>query len=144
MFILLISIVYSPHEIDEAARRRLVKKLYVPLPEPSARAQLITNLLKAEKHDITPLQLQDIVEKTEGYSGADLRYLCTEAAFMPIRDITDIKEASRDTVRPIAIKDFDAALKVIRASVAQKDLAALEEWNRLYGSFPMPDQLTNK
>jgi hypothetical protein len=32
-------------ELDEAARRRLVKRLYIPLPEKEARKRIIHNLL---------------------------------------------------------------------------------------------------
>lgn len=109
----------------------------MPLPEPPARAQLVRNLLSREKHNISDAQLEGIVARTEGYSGADLRALCTEAAFMPLRDVANIRDADKDSVRAIAARDFDAALKVIRASVAQKDLAALEEWNKQFGSFPV-------
>ena len=37
-----------PQDLDEAARRRLVKRLYVPLPEEAARGQIIRSLLKKE------------------------------------------------------------------------------------------------
>jgi SpoVK/Ycf46/Vps4 family AAA+-type ATPase len=38
-------------ELDEAARRRLVKRLYIPLPEHGARKRIIHNLLmKAGLH----------------------------------------------------------------------------------------------
>jgi SpoVK/Ycf46/Vps4 family AAA+-type ATPase len=35
-----------PQDLDEAARRRLEKRLYVPLPEPAARRKIIENLMK--------------------------------------------------------------------------------------------------
>jgi SpoVK/Ycf46/Vps4 family AAA+-type ATPase len=35
-------------DLDEAARRRLVKRLYVPLPELEAREQIIRNLLATQ------------------------------------------------------------------------------------------------
>jgi spastin len=35
-----------PQDLDEAARRRLTKRIYVPLPEPIARKRLILNLLQ--------------------------------------------------------------------------------------------------
>ena len=42
-----------PDELDEAARRRFVKRLYIPLPTAIARKDLITNLLKKNRHSIT-------------------------------------------------------------------------------------------
>ena len=38
--------------MDEAARRRLVKRLLIPLPEAEARLQIIQNLLGKEKNDL--------------------------------------------------------------------------------------------
>jgi len=38
-----------PQDIDEAARRRFVKRIYIPLPNAEARESLIRNLLKKEK-----------------------------------------------------------------------------------------------
>lgn len=35
-----------PQDLDEAARRRLSKRIYVPLPEPVARERLIKNMIQ--------------------------------------------------------------------------------------------------
>ena len=48
--ILVIGATNRPQELDEAARRRLVKRLYIPLPDLAARKTIILNLLKNEKH----------------------------------------------------------------------------------------------
>ena len=50
--ILVVGATNRPQDLDEAARRRLVKRLYVPLPEDSARGQIITHLLKNEVSSI--------------------------------------------------------------------------------------------
>ncbi len=85
-------------------------------------------------------ELQRIVSATAGYSGADLKALCTEAAFGPLRDVTDLSRiASAESVRPISIKDFENALRLARASVDSKELKGLEEWNKMYGSFPVEE-----
>ena len=39
--ILVVGATNRPQEIDEAARRRLVKRLYIPLPDGGAREQVI-------------------------------------------------------------------------------------------------------
>ena len=39
--ILVVGATNRPQEIDEAARRRLVKRLYIPLPEYGAREQVL-------------------------------------------------------------------------------------------------------
>ena len=55
-----------PQEIDEAARRRLVKRLYIPLPDPGARHQIIHNLLSQQSYSLSDKDLATIVSSTEG------------------------------------------------------------------------------
>ena len=76
-----------PQELDEAARRRLVKRLYVPLPDAAARRQIVENLLRSQRHQLGPEQLEAVAADTDGYSGADVANLCREAALGPIRCI---------------------------------------------------------
>lgn len=55
-----------PQEIDEAARRRFVKRLYIPLPEGEARKQIVLNLLSQQTFQLTEGELQTIQLKSEG------------------------------------------------------------------------------
>eukprot|EP00121_Abeoforma_whisleri_P016351 Awhi_evm1s15010 len=83
---MLYAIVTRPHEIDEAARRRLVKQLYIPLPDVSGRRQIVEKLLKNISHELCDEDKNEIIADTEGYSGSDMSNLCKEAALGPIRD----------------------------------------------------------
>jgi SpoVK/Ycf46/Vps4 family AAA+-type ATPase len=76
-----------PDELDEAARRRFAKRLYIPLPDTAGREQLVTRLLSTISHDMTESEQASVVVRTEGYSGADIKNLCTEASLGPVRDI---------------------------------------------------------
>ena len=79
---------------------------------------------------------------TKGYSGADLKALSTEAAMMPLREITDVQNCDVANIRPLKLMDFSEALKNVRQSVNQKDLNKFLEWNDTYGSFPIkPEDL---
>ncbi|KAI8851990.1 P-loop containing nucleoside triphosphate hydrolase protein, partial [Chytridium lagenaria] len=98
-----------PHEIDEAARRRFRKKLYIPLPEAPARHHIISHLLSKQTHGLTEEEVQEIVKSTDGYSGSDVDGLVREAALGPIRDIRDIQNISVNDVRPITFFDFTEA-----------------------------------
>jgi SpoVK/Ycf46/Vps4 family AAA+-type ATPase len=52
--------------LDEAARRRLVKRLYIPLPEHGARKRIIHNLLmKAVVLHIRILSLKGLSHEIE-------------------------------------------------------------------------------
>lgn len=134
--ILVIGATNRPYELDEAARRRLVKRLYVPLPELEARAQIIRNLMKAERHDLTNEDIYDIATLADGYSGADMTNLCTEASMGPIRSIPfdELEAISKEDVRKVTSEDFKEALNAVRPSVSQKDLMVYLDWDRTYGT----------
>ena len=57
---------YRPQEIDEAARRRFVKRLYIPLPEAVARRTIIINLLKQQAYTLADTDLDTITSRTDG------------------------------------------------------------------------------
>ena len=61
-----------PQEIDEAARRRLVKRLYIPLPDAGAREQIISSLLSQQKCSLTDKEIKHIVQQTQGMSHMNL------------------------------------------------------------------------
>jgi SpoVK/Ycf46/Vps4 family AAA+-type ATPase len=51
--ILIIGATNRPYELDEAVRRRLVKRLYIPLPNSAGRNRLIKILMSTENHEIS-------------------------------------------------------------------------------------------
>merc|ERR1719293_403094 len=85
--VLVVGATNRPQELDEAARRRLVKRLYIPLPEIEARKSIINNLLGKENHNLSKEEIMKVSKLTEGYSGADMANLCKEAAMGPIRSL---------------------------------------------------------
>ncbi|KAI8596747.1 P-loop containing nucleoside triphosphate hydrolase protein [Dissophora ornata] len=134
--ILIVGATNRPQEIDEAARRRFQKRLYIPLPESQGRHGLMTRLLEKQPHDLTPEQILDICERTAGYSGSDMTGLCREAALGPVRAIQgDILEIGLDALRPINHGDFVEALSQVRASVSDRDLDLYKKWDMEYGSI---------
>lgn len=136
--ILVVGATNRPQEIDEAARRRLIKRFYIPLPSSEARAQIIRKLLKSQTNGLSETDIQAISEKSKGYSGSDMDGLCREAALGPIREIppSKINSIALESVRPITVSDFEMALTQVRASVSDRDLDMYEEWNKNYGSLP--------
>ena len=64
--LIIFQMIFRPQEIDEAARRRFVKRLYIPLPEFEARCTIIWNLLKQQSYQLTEDQLNIICSKTDG------------------------------------------------------------------------------
>lgn len=132
--VLLIGATNLPHELDDAARRRFVKKLYIPLPDQRGREMLLRTLLAKNKHSLKDKQIIKLTRDTDGYSGADLHNLCQDAAYGPLRDLGDeIEKTDANDIPPISYKHFRHSLHGMRPSVAQSDLAVYVEWNETYG-----------
>ncbi len=129
---------YRPQELDEAARRRLTCKLYIPLPDRESRKEMISNLISAENHSLSDEQIDELSLKTEGYSGADIKDLCRESAMQSFREssisdqFTDIQKTD---IRGITFQDFITSLKVVKPSVASDDLIQYDIWNQKYGTL---------
>jgi SpoVK/Ycf46/Vps4 family AAA+-type ATPase len=137
--VLLIGATNRPEELDEAARRRMEKRLYIPLPDAASRKELIHNLISKGNflHTIVDGDLTEISNMSEGFSGADLKSLCREAAMGPLRSAKSIlSEVAAAAIRPVSLKDFQLALRRIRPSVGPGELKRYIDWNAQYGSFP--------
>ncbi|CAB0008460.1 unnamed protein product [Nesidiocoris tenuis] len=134
--ILVIGATNRPQELDEAARRRLVKRLYIPLPDLEARKELICQLMKCERNELTPQEIEDLGHSTDGFSGADMKHLCQEACLGPIRSLAPsmISSIAANQVRPVSMADFTSALKRVHPSVGPEDLHQYVNWNNTYGS----------
>ena len=131
---LVIGATNRPQELDEAARRRMVRRVYIPLPETETRAALVNSLMKTQLHALTDSDMTELVASSHGYSGSDLAAVCKDAAMGPIRELGSlIASVDVSAVRPISINDFRKAITRVRASVSLEDLKIHEEWNRVYG-----------
>lgn len=64
--ILVIGATNRPQEIDEAARRRFVKRLLIPLPEAIARRQIVINLMSQQNVSLSDEDVQAICDRTDG------------------------------------------------------------------------------
>jgi SpoVK/Ycf46/Vps4 family AAA+-type ATPase len=138
---LIIGATNRPDDLDEAVRRRLVKRLYIPLPNKEGRKQYIKQMIE-KTEGVNTFKMEDadideLVDLTKGYSGADLKNLSGEAALIPIRQVEDIANIDVNKIRPLDINDFKEALFNVKATVNSNDLQKFMEWNKLYGSYPI-------
>ena len=125
-----------PYEIDEAALRRFVKRIYIPLPESPTRLALLLHLFRGQSHSLSQNDFATIVKQTAGYSGSDLTALAREASLEPIRELgKHIVSANTNQIRPTNLSDFSKALSVIRPSVAAESLKSLASWSQKMGSL---------
>lgn len=64
--VLVLAATNMPWAIDEAARRRFVRRQYIPLPERHVRESQLRTLLSHQKHNLTKNDIQVLVELTDG------------------------------------------------------------------------------
>ena len=100
-----------PWTLAPAVRRCFAKKVHIPLPESNERAQLIKKNLMSTTHLLSEKDLAEIVEKTRGYTIADLICLVRDAIMSPLRKIqksTKFKIDSRGYYSLVNENDPDA------------------------------------
>jgi SpoVK/Ycf46/Vps4 family AAA+-type ATPase len=64
--VLVLAATNLPWAIDEAARRRFVRRQYIPLPEDETRAVQLRTLLGHQKHGLDEEDIQRLVDLTDG------------------------------------------------------------------------------
>lgn len=64
--VLVLAATNLPWAIDEAARRRFVRRQYIPLPEDFVRKQQVKTLLSHQKHELSDRDLDRLVALTDG------------------------------------------------------------------------------
>lgn len=133
--VIVIGATNKPQELDDAVLRRLVKRIYIPLPNANVRKNLLKHKLKGQAFSLPSGDLERLVKDTEGYSGSDLQALCEEAAMMPIRELgSNILTVKADQVRRLKYGDFQKAMAVIRPSYVKSKWEELDNWNKEFGS----------
>uniref|UniRef100_A0A2M4BIM6 Katanin p60 ATPase-containing subunit A1 n=1 Tax=Anopheles marajoara TaxID=58244 RepID=A0A2M4BIM6_9DIPT len=129
-----------PWDIDEALRRRLEKRIYIPLPNSEGREALLKINLREVKVDES-VDMRDIADRLDGYSGADITNVCRDASMMSMRrKIAGLKPeqirqlAKEELDLPVSKQDFKEAIAKCNKSVSKDDLAKYQQWMKEFGS----------
>ncbi|XP_042468971.1 uncharacterized protein LOC122051764 isoform X2 [Zingiber officinale] len=154
--ILVLAATNRPFDLDEAIIRRFERRIMVGLPSLENRELILRKLLSKEKTS-KDLDYKELATITEGYSGSDLKTLCTTSAYRPVREliqaerlkelekkqkgIDNQEEACKENkdetliLRPLNMKDMRQAKDQVAASFAPEGsiMSELKQWNELYG-----------
>lgn len=79
-------------KIHTAMRRRFEKRVYIALPESSARTGMFKINLGDTPHSISDEQFSMLGDASEGYSGSDIKVLVQEALMEPLRKCQTAKQ----------------------------------------------------
>jgi vacuolar protein-sorting-associated protein 4 len=123
-----------PWEIDPAFRRRFEKRVYVTLPDESARKRVFeihTEGIPLE----ADVSFDEMAKITEGFTGSDIALLCRDAIMIPIRELDSIGALAADgEPRPVRRSDFIDSLAKMKPVVSPDELRKFEEWHEQFGA----------
>ncbi len=109
--------------IDKALLRpgRFDKVIEVPLPDKESRKKIFQAILR-DKPLAKDVDLDRLVEQTDGFTGADIAAVCREAGMEVVREAVR-KKKDPNKVKEISMRHFEAALKKIKPSLGKEELA---------------------
>ena len=121
-FVLTIAATNTPWDLDDAVLSRFQKRIYIPLPDDTARESILKIQLKGYQLEFP---IADLVERTAHFSGRDLERLVNQAVSLMVEDLNsaipgtvdqgrDAIEGYRVKVRALAKADFSKAFDRIR------------------------------
>ena len=146
-FVMVLGATNMPWDLDDALRRRFEKRIYIPLPNKIGREQMFNINFKGIKLS-NDVNIDTLVQKTEGYSGHDISSVCREASLMNMRrklmsengtmDILQMANNKEnflnDLEAPVSQSDILSAIKNISKSVSSNDVKKFEEWTYMFSS----------
>lgn len=112
-----------PWQIDDAIMRRL-NPYYIPLPDQNARKQLFDLHLKDIPRQ-ADLNLKEMAQRTQGYSGSDIARLIETAGSYAFREAIKTGQAHL-----MDRTDFEKALKTVKRSVTDELLAEYDSYEQ--------------
>ncbi len=130
--VVVIAATNRPDLIDPALLRpgRIERHVYIPLPDKEARKEIFKIHLRG-KPLAEDVKIEELAERTDGYTGADIEALCREAGMLAIReavsrakDEKEIKEIAKNI--KIEKRHFEEALKKVKPSLTKEDLRRYE------------------
>ncbi len=140
--VVVIAATNRPDMIDPALLRpgRIERHIYIPPPDKEARKEIFRIHLRG-KPLADDVSIDELAEKTEGYTGADIEAVCREAGMLAIREAIKpgmTKEEAREVAKKLKItkEHFEKALEKVKPSMTKEDIEAyekmVEDFHRMY------------
>ena len=124
--VVMIAATNRPDMIDNALLRpgRIDRIIYVPLPDRGTRKEIFTIHLRK-----TPLgvdvALEELVHKTENFSGAEISAICREAALAALQEDIESSEVQR--------RHFDKAFMVVKPRTTKESVDLYQKYQNECG-----------
>ena len=146
--VVVIAATNRPDILDPALLRpgRFDRLIYVPPPDKQARLEILKVHTRKVALD-EDVSLEELAERTEGYTGADLAALVREATLRALREAmkacgskaerectdqsckdTKIQECLKGSLIKVGKRHFDEALRKVRPSVSSEMVQFYQSW----------------
>jgi len=135
-----------PWDLDEGIRRRLEKRIHVPLPDAAARKKSF-EIAFQELKILPDVDVEQLVDKTEGYSCADITNIVRDASYRPLRRKMEDGLVSDEVLAAfnaggtlmqeyleMCMEDLVESLKSVPKSVGGTDLQKFMDWDNEFGT----------
>lgn len=119
-------------EIDEAFLRRFERKILIDLPTEMNRSNIINQLLPCTK-SWHANKMTNLIECSDGFTGADLKIACKEASMIQIRNKLQSGNKSVDRVTEVTFDDLLASIKQIKPSM-MVSATKHRQWQSKFGN----------
>lgn len=137
-YVMTIAATNAPADVDKAVLSRFQKRVFIPLPDKSAREQIL-RIHIADQKIPCDINLSDLAVMMKGYSGREISSVCKIAIAAMIEEknsrIPDLVEKGREVItgytmqiRPLNEKDFRRVMKDIRPATPEKPDHPFEQW----------------
>ena len=133
--VLIIGATNRPFDLDPAVIRRLPKRVYVGPFNDEEKKGFIKKIITQNKCNISDEEFLTIAKMCKNYSNSDLKELCREAAYEPLRELNTNSLQKVEELRPIIFDDFKKAIRKVRGTLTKDILLELERWNEEFGAL---------
>ncbi len=148
--VIVIAATNRPNAIDPALRRpgRFDREIEIRVPDKKARFEILQ--IHTRNMPLTDVNLEKISNMTHGFVGADLEYLCKEAAMKCLRRVLPELNLEEEKIPPevlnkliVTMEDFMEALKEVTPSAMREVYIESPDvkWNDIGGLEDVKRQL---
>ncbi len=122
----------KPWSLDKAFIRRFQKRVYVPIPDRGARRRMFE--IYTKELNMSGVDLDTVTQKTDGYSGSDIRDIAQAAQLKVVSEFFESGKAADKTAKPRAITmdDFIDVVNRRKPSVQAESLEIYTKYENMF------------
>lgn len=127
--VIVIGATNRPFDLDDAVLRRFPRRLLVDLPGLKEREEILKIHLREEVLD-PDVDIHILAQKTESYSGSDLKHLCVSAALHAVKQRVQLP-----WINPDAPSESTSQQPLDEASTEPKNISRTLNWSHFNHAF---------